>query len=74
VRQEAQAVVTRREAGYRFDLPRVNDRYDNPTIYPFGYLKQAHTLCYWDRREEQVQTLLDTGQAEPIGLLASCQD
>jgi hypothetical protein len=74
VRQEAAAVVAKREAGYRFDLSRLVDHFDNPTIYPFGVLRQAHTLCYWDRREEQVQTLLDTGQAEPVGVAPTCQD
>lgn len=74
VRDEAQSVVNRREPEYRFDVPRLVDHYDNPTIYPFGYLRQAHTLCYWSRREEQVQTILDSGQGEAVGLLPTCQD
>jgi hypothetical protein len=72
--QQALSVVAHREAGYRFDLSRNVDDYANPTIYPFGYLRQAHTLCYWTRREEQVQTILDTGQPEPVGVLPGCQD
>ena len=35
--------------GYRFDLDRETGAYDNPTVYGFGYLRQAHTQCYWSR-------------------------
>jgi hypothetical protein len=27
----------------------------NPTIYPFGYLKQAHQLCLWERELAQAR-------------------
>jgi hypothetical protein len=70
----AAQVVARREPQYRFDLDRLTGQYDNPTIYAFGYLRQAHTLCYWSRREEQVTFLLQNGVPEGLLSLPSCQD
>ncbi len=69
---EAATIVARREKGYRFDLQRLTGDYDNPTVYPFGYLRPAHTQCYWLRREQQVRTLLDTGYPASEGSLPSC--
>lgn len=65
---EAAKVIARREAKYRFDPNVVAGAYDNPTIYAFGYLRQAHTQCFWTRREAQVQYLLENGG--PAGLLS----
>jgi len=47
---EAKAIIARREGGYRFDLDRLTADYASPTVYGFGYLRAAHTVCYWDRR------------------------
>jgi hypothetical protein len=71
---QAAQVVARREAGYRFDLERVTGAYDNPTVYGFGYLRQAHTQCYWSRRETQVSFLLENGVPEGLSSLPSCDD
>ncbi len=71
---EARAVIARREAHYRFDLSREVDAYSNPTVYGFGYLRPAHTACYWVRREQQVRTLLDTGFPAGIIALPTCSD
>jgi hypothetical protein len=70
----AAQVVARREAGYRFDVDRLTGAYANPTIYSFGYLRQAHTLCYWNRREEQVSFLLANGVPEGLVSLPNCQN
>ena len=74
VTAQAAQVVARREAEYRFDLDRVTGAYRNPTVYGFGYLRPAHTQCYWSRREEQVSFLLENGVAEGIFSLPNCQD
>jgi hypothetical protein len=70
----AAAVIARREAGYRFDLDRVTGAYQNPTVYAYGYLRQAHTQCYWRRREEQVSFLLANGVAEGLVSLPHCEN
>ena len=70
----AAAVVTKREAGYRFDLARLTTDYANPTIYPFGYLREAHTQCYFHRREDQVASFLQTAQAADAFSIESCDN
>ncbi len=37
----------------------------NATVYGYGYLFQAHTLCYWERERAQVATIID-GPSDPI--------
>lgn len=74
VTDEAREVIARREKGYRFDLARLVDAYPNPTRYGFGYLRQAHTQCFWRRREEEVRYLLDNRVAAAATLLPSCQE
>ncbi len=69
---QAAGVVARREAHYRFDVTRETGQYANPTVYPFGYLRPAHTLCYWHRRESQVAYLLQNGAAAPVASLDTC--
>ena len=71
---QAATVVAHRESQYRFDLERVTGQYQNPTVYGFGYLRQAHTLCYWHRREEQVTYILQNGGPEGQSSLPSCAD
>jgi hypothetical protein len=70
--REARTIVAMREASYRFDVDRLTGAYANPTIYGFGYLRPAHTLCYWVRREEQVRALLDTGAPAGIAGVETC--
>jgi hypothetical protein len=48
--------------------------YANPTIYQYGYLRQAHTQCFFHRREQEVQALLQTGAVASIAALTSCDD
>jgi hypothetical protein len=71
---EAKTIVARRETAYRFDLDRLTADYANPTVYGFGYLRAAHTLCYWERREQQVRTIIDEGVAPGVASLPSCAD
>ena len=65
-------VVARREPFYRFPLHDLVDAYPNATAYPFGYLRTAHTLCYWTRQEMQVETLMQTGEPATVYSLPGC--
>jgi hypothetical protein len=58
---QAAKVIARREAAYRFDKERLTGAYENPTIYKFGYLRQAHTQCLWRRQEEQAAFVIANG-------------
>jgi hypothetical protein len=72
--EQAGQVIARREKAYRFDPERLTGAYENPTIYKFGYLRQAHTQCYWKRREQQAAQLVS--HREPLSVLdlLSCVD
>jgi hypothetical protein len=37
----------------------------NSTIYPYGYLYMAHTLCYWYRELDQLAVVLDGSTTQP---------
>lgn len=74
VRSQAADVVARREPHYRFDLSRYVDDYENRTIYPFGYLRTVHDLCFWRRQEQQARTLVETGYPAALQDLPTCQD
>jgi hypothetical protein len=53
--ENARRVVRRRADGFHDDNPeRLVTRGDNPTIYDFGYLHMADTLCFWERDRVQV--------------------
>jgi hypothetical protein len=69
---EVAAVIAGREAHYRFDLERVTGVHTSPTIYGFGYLRPAHTQCYYERQEEQVSFILQNGVPEGIVGLPNC--
>lgn len=56
---QAKAVVEAREAMYRFDVERLTGFYANPTFYSFGYLRQAHTQCFYRRREEFARLIIE---------------
>jgi hypothetical protein len=58
---DAKVVIEEREKGYRFDIDRLTAAYENPTFYPFGYLRQAHTQCLWQRREEFARLIIEEG-------------
>ncbi len=40
----------------------------NPTIYPYGYLKQAHTMCLWERDLKTAKLVL----GEKTGIIPLC--
>ncbi len=71
---QAAIVIARREAEYRFDVTTLTGKYANPTIYQYGYLRQAHTQCYFQRREDQVTSLLQTGVAAETLSLRTCDN
>lgn len=57
----ARAVVERRHAALHDAAlaERYRSRGPNPTLYKFGYLHHADTLCYWDRERGKVGDLID---------------
>ena len=60
---QAQQVVRRRAEGFHDPEPeRLTTRFDNPTIYDFGYLHMSDTLCNWERDRVQVARLV-TGES-----------
>ena len=55
----AKLVVARRHAAlWDGPGPRLTERKDNATLYPYGYLQQADTLCFWQRERAQVRNLV----------------
>jgi hypothetical protein len=72
--QRARALVEARARGYRFPLEDLVGRGKNPTSYRFRLLAQAHSLCFWSRREEQVAWLLEHDEPAPFSQISSCQD
>ncbi|MEW5848804.1 MAG: hypothetical protein AB2A00_08315 [Myxococcota bacterium] len=65
-------VIARREAHYRFDLETLVGAYDNPTVYEFGYLRQAHVQCFWTRQELQARMAIVTGVEPEVTDLPTC--
>jgi hypothetical protein len=65
--QQAQEVVARRRAAMLWGGgDRILAELDeNETIYRFGYLAKADTLCYWERERAQVGNLVN-GSAESV--------
>lgn len=72
---EAKITIDERAKGYRFDVGRLTNGYENPTNYAFGYLRQGHTQCLWRRQEEQARRIIEEGivGSFPTGL-PSCLD
>jgi hypothetical protein len=72
---EAKLTIDERAKGYRFDVGRLTNGYENPTNYAFGYLRQGHTQCLWRRQEEQARRIIEEGivGSFPTGL-PSCLD
>jgi hypothetical protein len=71
-RDAAAEVMARREAAYRFDVERLTGVYENPTNYGFGYLRQAHLLCFWRRQEIQATEFLLRGVPVDVFALPTC--
>lgn len=69
---EAKTVIEEREKGYRFPLERLTGAYNNPTFYPFGYLRQAHTQCLWHRREELARLIIEEGVLDSTSDVPRC--
>ncbi len=68
----AKAVIVEREKSYRFDLERLTGFYDNPTFYPFGYLRQAHTQCLWKRREQFARLIIEEDALDSTSDVPTC--
>lgn len=71
---DAARVIAHRESQYRFDVERLTGSYPNATHYYFGYLRQAHTQCFWHRREAQVRTLIEDGAPASLLALPGCSN
>jgi hypothetical protein len=66
---QAQVVVTRRHADlHDTHGKRLLDHTPNQTLYQYGYLYMADTMCFWHRELGQVATIL----GEPTGLIPGC--
>ena len=70
--EEAKAVIEGREKSYRFDVDRLTAAYENPTFYPFGYLRQAHTQCLWRRRDEFARLIIEEGVLDSTSDVPRC--
>lgn len=71
---EARTVVARRHANLhdthgRRLLDKASDEHPNRTIYQYGYLYMADTLCFWNRELLQVQGILGQSSMAPPGCL-----
>lgn len=66
---QAQIVVTRRHSDlHDTHGRRLLDRTPNQTLYQYGYLYMADTMCFWHRELGQVATII----GEPTGLSLGC--
>ncbi len=74
LRKEAKSILENRKKYYRFDIDRLTGSYKNPTIYPFGYLKQTHTLCLWERQHQQADYVINNRKKPSISDLLTCID
>lgn len=72
IKNDARMLIEEREKHYRFDLERYIATYKNPTIYHFGYLKQAHTLCLWERQEVQADYVINKRKKPQILEIPTC--
>ena len=55
---EAGSIVEGRHADLHGPDWILSEDFENPTIYPFGYLAAPNTLCYWRRELAQASNLL----------------
>lgn len=57
--EEARVVVARRHANLHDDVGgRLTVRGDNPTLYQYGYLYNADTLCFWEKEYAEASNLV----------------
>jgi hypothetical protein len=61
--REAEKIVARRDLHLNYKTVDVTDNNRNPTIYQFGYLKQASTLCLWHRELQKLRQLMGDKEA-----------
>ena len=61
-REEAQKIVKKQEALYRYPLEYIAQLKEGHTAYAFGYLYSVSNLHFWEREEEQVRT----GKFQPL--------
>lgn len=67
--QAARQVVARRHADLHDPDPgSLLQPFDNPTVYDFGYLYRAETLCFWERELGQVRRAL----GEEVTFIPGC--
>jgi hypothetical protein len=66
--EDARDVVARRHAAMHRPDPAddamIAQTLDNATIYQFGYLAKADTLCFWERELAQLRNLVDGTNAD----------
>lgn len=72
--ERAKVVIEEREKSYRFDLERLTGAYYNPTFYPFGYLRQAHTQCLWRRRDQFARLIIEENVLGSTSDVPTCLD
>lgn len=59
LKSAADFVVERRHEDLHDPVPgRLTALADNPTLYDYGYLRHADTLCFWERDRVQVRNLV----------------
>jgi hypothetical protein len=54
IRAQAQVLVDRREAAYRYPVAELAMPYASHTSYDFGYLYTVHRLHFWEREEKML--------------------
>lgn len=74
ISEDAKRTIEAREREYRFPVERLTGAYENATSYPYGYLRQAHTQCFFRRREEQARRIVEEGLVGSTSGLPSCLD
>jgi hypothetical protein len=56
---KSETVVSRRRKNlWDPDPVEVLRNHDNPTVYDYGYLREADTLCFWKRERAQLRNVL----------------
>ncbi len=73
ITEQARAIVTAREAAYRYPLALsiVGDEVGTPgavpntTIYPYRYLSRTHRLFYWTRPDDQLTAMFGLDVVKP---------
>jgi hypothetical protein len=61
------AVYARHDDLHAPDPSQILDPGSNPTLYQFGYLHRADTLCYWERELAQARNVVEDAELEVPG-------